>query len=134
VSLRERRCAYTAAVVRLLARVLDHPWPYGRVEIAFDEGTIKSPRRVRFQSGTTGFADDAVHKRGSRHYDGLALDLLVYIDGVYLSDGGHPIWRDMDVMAREVDPRLSFGIEFHDSNHLSYDEGLSAGVPSSEEA
>lgn len=134
MTLRERRCAFTAAVVRLLAAVLDRDWSHGRVEVAFDEGTIKSPRKVRFQNGMTGFADDGVHKRGSRHHEGLAVDLLVYIDGNYISDGSHPIWREMDVMARAVDSRLSFGIEFHDSNHLSWEEGLPAAVSSGEGA
>jgi hypothetical protein len=89
---------------------------------------------VRYQNGMTGFADDGVHKRGSRHHEGLAVDLLVYIDGGYVADGRHAIWRDLDALARTVDPRLSFGIEFHDANHLSWEEGLPAGVPSGEEA
>lgn len=122
MTLREKRCAFTAATVRLLASVLTIKWSYGKVEAAFDEGTVKSPRRVRAQDGSTSMMDDAVHKRGSRHHDGLALDLLLYINGGYVADGSHPIWREIDAMARAIDPKLSLGIEFHDANHLSYDE------------
>lgn len=134
MTLRERRCAFTAATALLLRQIAERAWSYGRVEIAMDEGTVKSPRKVRYENGMVGFAADGVHKRGSRHHEGLALDLLVYIDGNYISDGSHPIWRDIDAMARAISPRLSLGIEFHDANHLSWDEGLPAGVPSSEEA
>lgn len=130
MTLRERRCAFTAATARLLVAVLSRDWPHGRVEVAFDEGTIKSPRKIRHDNGTVGFAADAVHKRGSRHHEGLALDLLVYIDGNYVSDGSHPIWVEIDAMARAIDERLSLGIEFHDSNHLSWEEGTPAPLPS----
>ena len=130
MTLRERRCAFTAATVQLLAAVLSRGWSYGKVEVAFDEGTIHTPRRVHH----FGEAEDAVHKRGSRHHDGLAVDLLLYIDGAYVADGSHPIWAEIDRMAGAIDRRLSLGIEFHDANHLSWEEGTTAGVTSNEGA
>jgi hypothetical protein len=47
------------------------------------------------------------------------VDVLVYINGVYVTDGAHPIWRDLDEMAHALHPKLNFGNEFNDSNHLS---------------
>lgn len=130
MTLRERRCAFTHAVIRLLYEARRREWSYGDVEFAFDEGTVKNPRKIRVPAGFTTEAEDAVHRRGSRHYEGLALDLLVYINGVYVTSSEHPIWREMDAMARAIDPRLSFGIEFHDANHLSWEEGDPALTPS----
>lgn len=129
MTLRERRCAFTAATIRLLSAVLSRGWSFGKVEVAFDEGTIHTPRRVRNMDGSVATMDDAVHKRGGRHYDGLAVDLLLYIDGVYISDGSHPIWTEIDRMAAAIDRRLSLGIDFGDANHLSWEEGRPAELP-----
>ena len=125
MTLRERRVAFSAAVVELLAKFPKHAWSDASwiVEFAFDEGTIHSPRRVRNADGSTATMDDAVHIRTSRHYDGLALDLLVFINGVYITDGSHPVWVEIDAMAKAVDPRLGLGLHFHDANHLSWEEG-----------
>lgn len=122
MTLRERRIHFTALTVRLLTAIAAREWPYGKVEVAMDEGTVKTPRRVRHQDGSTTILDDAVHKRGSRHHSGLALDLLIYIDGGYMSDGSHPIWAEIEAMARAMDPLFGLGIRFRDANHLSYDE------------
>jgi len=122
MALRESRCIFTALVARLLVRISERQWSHGRVTVAADEWTVKTPRRVRHQDGSTTMLEDAVHVRGSKHHSGLALDLLVYIDDGYVSDGSHPIWAEIDAMAREYDPRFGLGIRFRDANHLSWDE------------
>lgn len=122
MSLRADRCLFTTLVAELLIKVRDKQWSYGRVEVAVDEWTIHTPRRVRI-NGELQRAEDAVHKKGSRHHSGLALDLLVYINDEYVSNGDHPIWHELDQMAKEIDQRFSFGIEFRDANHLSWMEG-----------
>jgi hypothetical protein len=113
---------FTRHVASLIEDIERKQWSYGKVEVAVDEWTIHTPRRVRV-NGTLVKAEDAVHKKGSRHHDGLGLDLLVYIDGEYVSNGDHPIWQELDIMAKAINPKFSFGIEFRDSNHLSWDEG-----------
>lgn len=123
MSLREDRCLFTTLVAELLVKVKDRQWSYGKVEVAVDEWTIHTPRRVRLEGVLHKNAEDAVHKKDSRHHRGLALDLLVFINGEYISNGDHPIWQDLDKMAKELDPRFSFGIEFRDANHLSWMEG-----------
>lgn len=122
MTLRERRCLFTALVARLLVAISERAWSHGRVEIAMDEGTIHTPRKVRQPDGSSAWLEDAVHKRGSRHHEGLAVDLLVYIDGGYVGDGSHPIWGEIEAMARALDPRFGLGIRFRDANHLSFDE------------
>jgi len=122
MTFREHRCLFTALVARLLVAINERQWSHGLVQVACDEWTVHSPRKTRLADGSVVQARDGVHKTGSRHHDGLAVDLLVYVNGKYVADGGHPIWREIDEMARGLDSRLSLGIEFRDSNHLSWME------------
>ena len=123
MTLRESRVLFTSCVGQLLSDVRLKAWSYGKVEVAVDEWTVHTPRRVRLRDGGIAWLEDAVHKLGSRHHEGLGLDLLVYINGVYVERGSHPIWYELDAMAKAINPHFSFGIEFNDSNHLSWREG-----------
>jgi hypothetical protein len=96
---------------------------YGKVEVAIDEWTVHSPRFYIDQlTGERRMGTDRVHNPKGFHPRGLAVDILIYIDGVYLTDGNHPIWRAIDEMAHAMHPDLNLGDEFHDSNHLSFGE------------
>ena len=124
MTLREQRVYFTGLVVRLLSQIAEHKWPYGTVEVAGDEWTVHTPRMVRLgETGPRQLAWDAVHKRAGQHPKGLAVDLLVYIDGDYVESGDHQIWKDIDGMARTMDPEFGLGLAFQDPNHLSYGEG-----------
>ena len=123
MSLRERRVQFSVLSARLLLWINEkEDWSYGKVECAFDEGPIHQQRHVKVGVSRT-IAMDAVHIPTSRHYEGLAFDLLVYINGVYITSGDHPIWSDIDKQAQLLHPKLSLGKEFHDANHLSWAEG-----------
>jgi hypothetical protein len=120
---RESRVLFTSLVVKLLTEISLHVWPYGKVEVAVDEWTVHSNRiYIDKETGERRFGIDRIHHPKGFHPKGLALDLLVYINGVYITDGNHPIWKDLDEMAHMLDDRLNFGNEFHDSNHLSFGE------------
>lgn len=123
MTLRERRVLFTSLVVKLLSNASQREWPYGKVEFAIDEWTVHS-KRV-YQDDITGerrFGIDRIHNPKGFHPKGLAVDLLVYINGDYLTSGSHPIWKELDAMAHELHPSLNFGDEFNDSNHLSLGE------------
>lgn len=122
-SLREKRISFTYLKHQLLAWFFEQDWShYGKVELAEDEGTIHSPRRT-LAHGEIRMLVDAVHTAGSFHHQGLATDLLIYIDGTYLQDGDHPIWRDINAKARSMDPQFGLGLRFGDADHLSLGEG-----------
>ena len=97
-------------------------------EVAFDEGTVKSPRKVRSE-GARGYefeARDAVHISGSYHHVGLACDLILYINGVWISDGGNPAWTLMGEHWERQHPLCTWGGRFKivDSGHFSMGEAL----------
>ena len=123
MSPREARVLFTSLVVKLLSQTNAKVWDYGKVEIAIDEWTIHSKRKFRdLLTGETRTGVDLVHSPKGFHPRGLAVDLLIYIDGKYVTDGNHPIWKDLDKMAHQLHPSLNFGDEFNDSNHLSLGE------------
>lgn len=126
MTLREQRVKFTNLVVRLLAQVSSSQElidKYGEVEIAIDEWTVHSKRiYIDDQTGERRTGTDRIHHPKGFHPRGLAVDVLLYINGTYITDGNHQIWRDMDKMAHALDPGLNFGDEFHDSNHLSLGE------------
>lgn len=123
MGLREDRVLFTSLVVKVLQAIAERQWSYGMVEVAVDEWTVH-PRRMYIddETGERRTGTDRVHHPAGFHPKGLAVDLLVYIDDVYITSGSHPIWHDLDQIAQGLDPKLHFGIEFHDSNHLSLGE------------
>jgi hypothetical protein len=122
VTLREERVYFTNLVATLLTAISHKTWPY-KVEVAIDEWTVHSDRIYTDRAtGERRLGVDRIHNPKGYHPKGLAVDFLIYVDGKYVSDGGHPIWRDLDEMAHGLDSRLNFGDEFHDSNHLSLGE------------
>jgi len=117
---RQQRCYFTELTCDLVAWIAGKEWPW-KVEVAIDEWTIHNPRLVKVGTQKV-LAEDRVHHPGGQHPRGLAVDLLIYIDGEYITDGTHPIWKYIDERAREMDPHFGLGIHFNDANHLSYNE------------
>lgn len=105
----------------LAQSVLDWRQKYGVVQITEDEGRVITPRKV-WIAGFKVKRPDAEHKTDSFHHRGCAVDLIIYLNGDYLTDGDHPIWKEIDQKARSMHPKFGLGISFKDSNHLSYGE------------
>jgi len=60
------------------------------------------------------------HIEGSKHHDGLAADLNLYKDGIWLSKTeDHRIFGEY---WESLDPRCSWGGHFNDGNHYSFYE------------
>jgi len=121
MTLKERRVRFTILTANLIQRIATAEWPYGKVEVAMDEWTVHSPRLVKVGTERL-LAEDRVHNPKGFHPFGLACDLLIYIDGAYITSGAHPIWNEINDMARTMDPAFGLGISFNDANHLSYGE------------
>jgi len=125
----EHRVLFTALKAQLIVAINERSWSYGQVQVAEDEGTVHSPRLMWSPDTQPGapiklYLRDAVHTDSSFHHRGLAVDLLVYIDGEYIRDGNHPIYADIDHMARAMSPGFGLGISFGDANHLSLGEHM----------
>jgi len=120
---REQRVLFSQLVCQLGEAVRLKTWSYGTVEMAFDEWTVHSERvYIDAETGERRRGVDRVHHPKGFHPKGLAVDVLVYINGVYVSSGSHPIWKELDQMAHALHKDLNFGDEFNDSNHLSFGE------------
>ena len=118
MTLREQRVAFTRKLAILIQWINSKPgW-----EVAIDEATVHTPRAAR--RGVERLSvEDAVHKRNSFHHKGLAADLNLYIEGVYISDGAHPAWREIADEWKSYDPMCTAGIDWNDANHVSFGEG-----------
>jgi len=79
------------------------------------EGRIANPRKSR--AGTR--FEDGVHMVGSLHYLGLAQDLNLFIDGLFITDGDHEAWKDLGEFWEKLTPLASWGGRFNDANHFS---------------
>lgn len=108
MTLRQARCLYTRALATLILRASDYGF-----DIAFDEVTD----RITTKDPTTD------HMPGSVHELGLAADLLLYRDGVYLTKTEDytslgELWERMGI---ELGLPLVWGGRFThpDGNHFS---------------
>lgn len=123
LTLREKRVYFTRLACELVTWInKQRPEDTGQIECAIDEWTVHNPRLVKVGTEKV-LAEDRVHHPRGMHPRGLACDLLVYIDGTYITDGTHWIWRLIDDQARAMDPNFGLGLHFNDANHLSYGEG-----------
>lgn len=118
MTLREKRILFTRLISELVLWIAAE----GLGEIAYDEVTVHTPRAAR-RGLERLTVEDAVHKRNSFHHQGLAADLNLYIDGVYISDGGHPAWGKIAAKWGAMHGLCTNGIGWGDANHFSFGEG-----------
>lgn len=115
MTLREERVLFTKLLRELLDYVEEfHP----EAEIALDEGRVKSPRHM-WLNGRRTEMPDGIHRYGSRHHDGCAQDILVYVNGRYIESGDHPVYQDMGHYWETLHDRCAWGGRFRDANHFS---------------
>jgi len=120
---RETRVLFSQLVCQLGEAVRLKTWSYGTVEMAFDEWTVHSDRvYIDKLTGERRQGIDRVHQPKGFIRKVWPWNVLIYINGVYVSDGNHPVWKELDQMAHILHKDLNFGDEFHDSNHLSFGE------------
>ena len=112
MKLGQARRAFRKALVRLLYSSL----PPG-LEFAFDEVT----ERLTVKDPTSD------HMGRSCHHVGLAADILLYRDGVYLthSDEYKELGERWEALGKELGLELVWGGRFNDGNHFSMKWGTS---------
>jgi hypothetical protein len=123
MSLRADRTTFTTLKSKLIIWI-NEELTYGDMKVTcFEaEGFVYLQRHVKVGTENV-IARDAVHIPNGRHYEGLAVDLCVFVGDTYITSGDHPIWKVIDAKALSLHPKLSLGLEFHDANHLSWAEG-----------
>ena len=106
MTLRQARCAFSVCVAELVLYVVSQGY-----EIALDEGM----ERLTAKDATSD------HMKNSLHHSGLAQDLLLYRDGVYLTDTED--YTTFGVYWEELGKKkglpLAWGGRFKDGNHFS---------------
>ena len=113
-SLREKQSLF----VRLLQTFFEYAHSRG-YELTLGEGHVDNPRKTR--AGRS--VEDGGHMDQSLHYSRLAIDLNLFVDGKYISDGGHEAWQDLGLFWEGLHPMASWGGRFRDANHLSLRHG-----------
>jgi len=56
----------------------------------------------------------------SCHKVRLAVDFNLFVDGVYIIDGAHPVWKILGEYWESLDDNARHGGRFDDSNHFSF--------------
>ena len=51
----------------------------------------------------------------------LAVDLNLFVDGEYISDGNHPAYIELGELWESLDDMARWGGKFKDSNHFSFE-------------
>lgn len=63
---------------------------------------------------------DSPHLKGGCHDFRLALDLNLFINGIWIKDGGHKAWTAIGEFWEGTHPLARWGGRFNDSNHFSF--------------
>jgi len=109
--------------VRLVGRLIEYAYLRG-FELTFGEASVASPRMVwDLEERRKVYREDAAHMEGSLHYKRLAIDLNLFVDGVWISQGDHPAWTELGEFWEAQDDRCTWGGRFKDANHFSMGHG-----------
>lgn len=110
MTLRQARCLFTRLKAEFETWVFAQPgW-----ELNESEGYVKD----------TDAADgdyDGPHVNGGTHYLGTGHDLNLYVNGVYITDSGHAVWKKLGAKWKSMHPLCRWGGDFKrkDANHIS---------------
>lgn len=119
--------------VKCLGELIKYAGEQG-FELTLGEGDVANPRKgsraqqlqcphcgTLFSYTFTGFFQDRVHMENSLHYSALAIDLNLFKNGNYISDGSDPAWQTLGEFWEGLDQQCRWGGRFKsiDSNHFS---------------
>lgn len=108
MTLRESRVEFTSKIPRLIDKAFELGF-----EVAIDEATVHLT-----QKNPTGN-----HRPGSNHYEGLAVDLILYKDGFYVesTEAYTELGEYWETLGQRSETPLRWGGRFNDGNHFSYE-------------
>lgn len=102
--------------VILLGHLFDYATSKG-LALTLGEGFVRQLRKTREGQ----IVDDGVHMAGSVHYLGLAMDLNLFNNGVWVREGTDAAWKDLGEYWESLHTLCRWGGRFKsvDSNHFS---------------
>jgi hypothetical protein len=119
-TLRDERCLFSLRISQLVQWAHTQGW-----SLCFDEGRVFLQRVGTNSKGVDEAYQDRVHKNGSFHYSGLAMDLNLYVHGEYQSQDC-PEWQAIGKYWNSLGPECTWGGSFMtkktDLNHFSWKE------------
>lgn len=113
---------------RLLGRLLTHVIEDLGYELTMADGSIDQIRKGQQVGGTGDVVrfKDRVHMDGGQHYCRLAQDLNLFVNGIYVEDGGDPAWSVIGTWWEAQHPLCRWGGRFRDANHFSLEHNGNA--------
>ena len=99
--------------VKLLADLLVYAH-LGGWEFTLGEAHVINPRKTRAGKKVV----DGVHMKGSLHYQRLAIDLNLFVNGRYIRSSTHPAYVQLGTYWESLHPLCRWGGRFHDANHF----------------
>jgi hypothetical protein len=129
MTLGEKQELFAELEAKWVLWVLSHPgWRLrhgeGRILPLGPDG--KSGRKAETVSGKTNVrVEDLVHKRGGLHYQGLAADWELFVNGDHVISSDHPAWLVCGEKWESMHELCRWGGRFtpSDGNHLSITHG-----------
>lgn len=115
IDLLERQAKHTQDLAKLVIYAKELGY-----NVVITETGLISTRRIELPDGTIAKGRDCVHKKGGRHYDRQACDLVVYDkDWNYLDNGSHPVYELLGTYWESLDSENRNGRKWGDANHFS---------------
>jgi hypothetical protein len=81
------------------------------------EKGVQQKRKVAC-NGFDALVADKVHRARSLHYEGLACDINLTVDGKYITSGDHPAWKELHAYWESLHPLNRKPVK-DDANHFS---------------
>lgn len=116
MSLREQQSLFTQYVGMLIRYALMQGY-----ELTLGEGKLYAERRG-YWTGKLLIFRDAMHKQTGKHYQGLAIDLNLFVNDKYVTDGNDNAWKVLGNYWKSLHPECTWGGDFGDANHFSWGE------------
>jgi len=93
--------------------------------VTLSDGGVTQVRKVQLADGTRVRATDREHMAGSLHYQRLAQDLNLFVNGQLITSGADPAWKAIGAKWKSMAPDAAWGGDFAsgDANHVSLTHG-----------
>lgn len=115
LTLREQQSLFATHIAQLILWINSQPdWA-----VTLADGSVDLTRKYR-KLGVTMVGTDAQHMEGSLHYQRLAQDLNLFVEGHLITVGNHSAWKTIGEKWESMHPLARWGGRFNDANHFSF--------------
>ncbi len=119
MTLRQKQSLLVRCLRKLFAYAERNGW-----EFTLGEAGVTNPRTVWVHDRAnnrhvTETCADHEHMEGSLHYQRLAIDLNLFVNGRYIRSGNNPAYIKLGVYWESLHPLCRWGGRFSDANHFS---------------